>query len=524
MASPFITAPRPGVRGRSRAALVACLLVSSAGPSFAADEPVADDWYAQFHQGRKAGWSHRRLLRSTEDGKPVWVTETEALALVEGTGKSTVTSSSRVVEDGEGRVLSYRSSVAPSWAKAPQVREGAVKDGVVRAMEDGKSREVPYPAGALGPAALDRAIAQRLDPGTEGKAIAFQTIDATGRPVSWKCAKSTELTNVLGRYMWLTPVERIDESGLPEVSLLGPGGREYAGANDLGVWQWFLTEEVVAKGEAEPSALLAPGVVAPDRAIPMSPRPVRALYRLSRKGRPVGDLPEGGAQRIASRGKDGSVDVEVRFVEPPSGTAIARPQPPRQETRRFLASTPLLELEHPRLKRFGEETIGGLINSLRSARMIELAVHGYLHAAPAETGFATACETISSATGDSTEAAVLAAGLARSVGVPSRIVAGFVYRDASTWHGEPMPRGAFAFHAWAEVHVAEGTWFPLDPMRMDGTLPQKNADELEGHGGFDATHIAVLVSDLDTKRPFTDICKPVLDFMDGLSIEVLEPR
>ena len=122
MAGPVISVPRPGVRGRLHAALVACLLVTSAGPPFAADDPVADDWYAQFHQGKKSGWSHRRLLRSTEGGKPVWVTETEALALVEGTGKSTVKSTSRVVEDGEGHVLNYRTSVSPSWAKTPQVR------------------------------------------------------------------------------------------------------------------------------------------------------------------------------------------------------------------------------------------------------------------------------------------------------------------------------------------------------------------------------------------------------------------
>ena len=524
MAGPVISVPRPGVRGRLHAALVACLLVTSAGPPFAADDPVADDWYAQFHQGKKSGWSHRRLLRSTEGGKPVWVTETEALALVEGTGKSTVKSTSRVVEDGEGHVLNYRTSVSPSWAKTPQVREGTVKDGVVRAMEDGKAREIPYPVGALGPAALDRAIAKLLDPGTEGKAIAFETMDATGRPISWKCAKSTELTNVLGRYMWLTRVEKTDESGLPELSLLGPGGREYAGSNNLGLWQWFLAEEVVAKADHEPAAFLAPGVIPPDRAIPASPRLQHARYRLSRSGKPVGDLPEGGAQKIVARGRDGSVEVEVRFSETPSGTAIARPQAGKPELSRFLGPTPLLELEHPRLQRFASESIGGLINSLRSARMIELAVHGYVRAAPAEVGFATACETISSATGDSTEAAVLAAGLARSIGVPSRLVAGFVYWDASTWNGEPRPRGAFAFHTWVEVHVADGVWFPLDPMRMDGTQPQKNADELEGHGGFDATHIAVLVSDLDTRRPFNDICKPVLDFMDGLTIEVLEPR
>ena len=40
----------------------------------------------------------------------------------------------------------------------------------------------------------------------------------------------------------------------------------------------------------------------------------------------------------------------------------------------------------------------------------------------------------------------------------------------------------------------------IDPLRMDGTHPTKHADELAGHGGFDATHVAVLRSDLNTDR------------------------
>ncbi|HEU4395288.1 MAG TPA: transglutaminase domain-containing protein [Planctomycetota bacterium] len=511
-------------RGKGAWLLAAALAVPSA--ALAADEEARDDWFVQFHNGKKAGWSHLRRARATEGGKPVWVTETESSASLDGSAEGPrLLSTGRVVEDESGRVLSYRTSVDIGMQSGPQVREGVLKGDAIHAVEDGKARQVPYPKGALGPAAVDRAITRKLEPGTEGEVLAFQPIDGSGAPLRWKVAKSTEITDVLGRHLWLTRVEKTGDDGMPEVSLLGPGRREFAGSNNLGLWQWLLTEEVVAKAEVDPAALLRPAVVEPDRAIPGSPKPGRARFRLSRKGRPLGELPEGAWQKVVARAADGSsAEVEVNFVEPASGTAIARPQAPKPETAKYLAATPLLELEHPRLKQFSADVVGGLINSLRTSRMIELAVKEYVRPARAGTGFQTACEAISSAQGDSGAAAALAAGLARAAGVPSRLVAGFVYWDASTWGDAPRPKGAFALHFWIEVHVADGVWFPLDPMRMDGTRPEKGVDELEGHGGFDATHVAVLVSDLSTARPFTDIAKPVLDFMDGLSIEVLEPK
>jgi hypothetical protein len=474
----------------------------------AAEEVVSDDWYAQFDAQGKTGWSHRRLLRTTVDGKAAWITESESEA-------RPVRTSTRIVEDGEGRVLSYRTSVDIGMKGGPQVREGRVEKGVVRAVEDGKARQVPYPAGALGPAAIDRAVAANLKPGAAGEVLRFQTIDAKAGVLRWTVAAQTELTDVLGRHLWLTRVERTDETGIPEVSLVGPGNREFAGSINLGTIRWLLAEEVVAKSDREPAALVAAGVVAPDRAIP--PRPARAVYRLSRKGTAPLALPEGRWQRVVAKGDANMVDVEVTFAEPPSGTAVARPQLNRKDLARYLAAAPFLETAHPRLQAMAAEAVGGLINSLRTARMIELGVHDYLAPAPAGTGFPTACEAISSATGDSKAAAALAAGLCRAAGIPSRVVGGFAYRE-----GKPV--GAFEARVWVEAHVAEDVWFPLDPLRMDGTRPVKGVDDLEGHGGFDATHIAVIVSDLATDRPFTDIVKPVLDFMDGLTIAVIEPK
>jgi transglutaminase superfamily protein len=509
-----------------RHAVLAAAIALLAASARAGDEVVSDRWYAHFHKDVKAGWDRTRVLRSTVDGKPVWITEHESrlIRFMDGSLlKSPMTSSSRIVEDEAGAVLSYATAVEFGLPSGPQKREGTVKGGTISAVEDGRARTVPYPAGALGPRAIERAIVAGLKPAAEGRLVQFRTIDATAGDVTWKAEGMTETVNVLGRYLWLYRVTKSDETGIDEVMFIGPSAIEFAGATDLGMHRWFLTEESVAKTDAQPVSLLTSRIVAGDRAVDPAKARSRAVFRLSKKDGKVGALPEECGQRITAR-KDGAVEVEVKFDEVVSGRAHARPYAGKEDMKRWLAETPLAELGNARLREYAGNAVGELINSLRSARMIELFVKQWVQPAPADVGFGTACDAISSATGDSTEAAVLAVALARASGIPARLVAGFVYWAPGTWPPGKFPRGAFAFHAWAELYVAEGLWFPIDPMRMDGTEPKQGVDELEGHGGFDATHVAVLKSDLATERPVTDIVLPVLDFMDGLAIEVVEPK
>ena len=78
--------------------------------------------------------------------------------------------------------------------------------------------------------------------------------------------------------------------------------------------------------------------------------------------------------------------------------------------------------------------------------------------------------------GDCNEHTVLYVAMARALGLPARIAVGLVYL-----------RGAFYYHAWPEVYVAEpdgrGLWLPVDP-----TLNQFPADPTHvrlARGGLD---------------------------------------
>ncbi len=111
------------------------------------------------------------------------------------------------------------------------------------------------------------------------------------------------------------------------------------------------------------------------------------------------------------------------------------------------------------------------------------------------TAFASAAEVIDTRNGDCSEHAVLAAAMARAVGIPSRLATGVVHF-----------RGGFAYHMWMEVRVGDG-WFALDPTIGDGSV--------------DATHIRLGGGSLAGGR-VSELSVPVLRTANRLGIRIVE--
>ncbi len=96
----------------------------------------------------------------------------------------------------------------------------------------------------------------------------------------------------------------------------------------------------------------------------------------------------------------------------------------------------------------------------------------------------SAREVLRTKVGDCNEHTVLYVAMARALGLPARIAVGLVYL-----------RGAFYYHAWPEVYVAEpdgrGMWLPVDP-----TLNQFPADPTHvrlARGGLDKQAVILTV-------------------------------
>jgi transglutaminase-like putative cysteine protease len=102
-------------------------------------------------------------------------------------------------------------------------------------------------------------------------------------------------------------------------------------------------------------------------------------------------------------------------------------------------------------------------------------VHAFLEKKPT-VSLPSALEVLKTRVGDCNEHTTLYVAMARALGIPARIAVGLVYL-----------RGAFYYHAWAEVWLDEadgrGLWLPVDP-----TLNQFPAD---------ATHVRLARGGLD---------------------------
>lgn len=108
----------------------------------------------------------------------------------------------------------------------------------------------------------------------------------------------------------------------------------------------------------------------------------------------------------------------------------------------------------PNIVRLARVAVGNEKDPWKQVEILSKWVHSSIKQKNYSVGYATASEVARDLTGDCTEHSVLFAALARSLGIPTRIVMGLVYLDSG--------RGpAMIFHQWVEVRF--DTWIPVDP-------------------------------------------------------------
>lgn len=114
-----------------------------------------------------------------------------------------------------------------------------------------------------------------------------------------------------------------------------------------------------------------------------------------------------------------------------------------------LAADTLIQSTHPRIVARAKRIVGDAPDTLSAARRLMAWLRDNIRQ-EGVMGVPSALETLESRVGDCNEHSTLFAALARSVGVPTRLVVGLVYLD-----------GRFGYHAWNEILTAEG-WLSLD--------------------------------------------------------------
>jgi len=173
--------------------------------------------------------------------------------------------------------------------------------------------------------------------------------------------------------------------------------------------------------------------------------------------------------------------VEIhRNAEPESSKILSLPI-------QDITEEPFVQSKDERIIKLAKEIAGSENNSWLASKKILRWVYGNLKKTPT-LSIPSALDVLTTSEGDCNEHTVLFTALARSIGIPAKMVAGLVYLD-----------GAFYYHAWPKVYVGE--WISMDP-----TLGQDIAD---------ATHIPLVEGGVKEQLGLVKI-------IGELKIEVME--
>jgi transglutaminase-like putative cysteine protease len=192
-------------------------------------------------------------------------------------------------------------------------------------------------------------------------------------------------------------------------------------------------------------------------------------------------------QKIVKDGKP--FDLTVTAVRQP----VAVPNDPLPADPQYLGTSYFIDWDTPQVKQHAAAAVAGLpagATPFQKAQAVESWVRRNMRAADYSQSMATCGNTARTLSGDCTEYAMLACGLCRAVGVPSRTALGLVYA--------PGAGGAFlAYHMWFEVYV-EGQWIALD-----GTL---------GRGSVGPGHLKITDHSWDKVQDFLPLL-PVISVL-----------
>jgi hypothetical protein len=146
--------------------------------------------------------------------------------------------------------------------------------------------------------------------------------------------------------------------------------------------------------------------------------------------------------------------VDQNIVEIVDAQELPR-VPAEPDLARYLASEAFIESDDADIRRAAEEAVRGVVGAKARAEALTRHVSSTVQNKPT-VSLPSAREVLRTRIGDCNEHTVLFVAMARSVGIPARIAVGLA-----------LVRGAFYYHAWPEVYIAEsadrGLWLPVDP-------------------------------------------------------------
>ena len=435
------------VAARARAAIA--LLAWLAGPAAAADAASVERWFELRIAGVPAGYVHESLDAADPDAL---TTTVDSVIVVNRLDSRVEISEHEVaVEDRRGQLASVHDEIRAS--KETTVLDLSIRDGELSYSTHAGGRSyhrVEHEKRALlGPEGIRMLTQARLAAGAQTLEYATFVSDIGG--VAHVTRRLTgHRAGAAGQAPLAIVEETADALPAPSRLLIDADGRivgetEQGALGEVTLAPATAAVRAVIEGAGPlPEELYSHALVRANVRLP-EPRAIEVLrVRIDLK-RPQGGFPELEApdQHVLERGP-GYVVLEVRRAE-----ALETDWPHDRERQPFTAPTVILQSDHPDVAALAAELRRSYLGPYAQARLLQDWVAEHMHF---DLGLALlpASEVVRDRRGTCVAYSILLASLARALGIPARIVMGYVYID-NVWAG----------HAWSEVRIG-GRWIALD--------------------------------------------------------------
>ena len=422
------------------------LLLLTAGWANAEEFPPREwlgrEWFGIYLVGEKAGYGYTELAAQTDGGHRQTFFFRYRVGLPGGAQDMETTREMNF--DRTGQLQSFsRKLDSPLGLNRAEGKRG--QDGFF-VLNNGSGTFIPSPPILLEDCYAENLLARnRSAPGTEREAVNFD-IDLGG-PIESSC----RVENVQNRFpggvdtpLWeiTTTIKKL---GIELTSIIDGTGKSITSQ---------MGDSILLKAESEQQAkelskawdYLNYARIEPDAPLP-APEGARTLGFLVYGLPPEFDPPTSTTQKVKRKPGGEAIFLISRGAEP------SRPPPfPvfAPELAQWTASTPIFQAEDPAIAAAARRVAGKAPNSYAAAVALNDWVFSQL-----EKQFLLALpdarSVLNRRAGDCKSHSVLLVALARSLGIPARLVAGVA----------PALDGAFYYHQWVEVWTGE--WIALDP-------------------------------------------------------------
>ena len=411
-------------------------------------------WRGMYYRGEKVGFT---VSQTTPDGDGFVVQEDARLQMSLLGATSVAAIRTRAHVDGLFVLRSFEFSLDPGTG--PVEVTGTVNGRhvslAIRTASGTQKEERDLDRPPVLSVNLPRMLAARgFKPGTEEQVFVFDPATLRSEPVTLTIGRrelvaiNATSANRLGQSI---PAFRVDVAiaGLRTSSWVTDTGDVIREESQMGLMSIQETPEMarrMAISRGITGDLLEASAVVPRNATREridDARDVRRIrLRVEGAGLSSPDL-QGAGQAVSGDVIDIS---DARTLRPSAGEG---------DLTQYLEPEPLIESDDPQIAAEARAAIGDITDPRAQAERLTRRVNAMLDKKPT-VSLPSAREVLRTRIGDCNEHTALYVAMARSVGLPARIAVGLVYT-----------RGAFFYHAWPEVYLADGhgrgLWLPVDP-------------------------------------------------------------